>query len=120
MIGEFSREHSADTRAKQGGIDIPYPPCLNCTVMELFPIGKDAYIAIAVRWGMVIGLAGVLVAFMVSMPGRSYTGPLKPLSNEETAIRDNLKNHVSMIAGTIGQRNAFSFNGLYACADYIR
>lgn len=69
---------------------------------------------------MVILAFAVLVTLMVSMPGRSYSGPLPPLSERETVTRNNLRDHVSMLAGTIGQRHVFAPVRLYAAADYIR
>src|SRR5512136_2137820 len=61
-----------------------------------------------------------MVPVMTSMPGHSHKGPLPPLDPGEIVIRDNLKAHVSMLAGTIGQRNVFYFQKLNAAADYIK
>lgn len=84
--------------------------------------GKAAYrtwLWRLVIYGSVL-LTGVLaLLFMTSMPGRSYQGPLDPLSEEETAIRGLLKTHVEMLAETIGERNVFSYSALMKSADYI-
>jgi len=88
--------------------------------MKLLPSNKDEYLRILLRWSIITGLLGFFIWFMVSMPGKTYNGPLKQLSNEEIILRDNLRNHVYMLAGTIGQRNVFSFKQLYASANYIK
>lgn len=88
--------------------------------MKLLPSGKDEYLRILQRWGIVVGLLGLLVWFMVSMPGQTCSEPLKPLSNDEIILRDNLRNHVYMLADTIGERNVSSFGKLIASADYIK
>lgn len=54
------------------------------------------------------------------MPGRSHSGSLPPLSQDQAVIRDNLKKHVSMLAGTIGKRNVYSCEKLNAAAEYIK
>lgn len=56
---------------------------------------------------------------MISMPGRSYTGILPPLSPEETEVRDRVRRHVGTLAGKIGERNLWRHARLQAAADYI-
>jgi Zn-dependent M28 family amino/carboxypeptidase len=53
------------------------------------------------------------------MPGKSHTGPLPPLSAEETQTRDRLSAHVWMLAGSIGERNLWHSQALWAAANYI-
>jgi Zn-dependent M28 family amino/carboxypeptidase len=53
------------------------------------------------------------------MPGRSYEGPLEPLSEHESALRDQLKAHVLVLAGAIGERNVRRYQALNAAADYV-
>ncbi len=65
-------------------------------------------------------LAGFLATlYMTRMPGRSYEGPLESLSEHESALRDQLKAHVVMLAGAIGERNLRRYQALNAAADYI-
>jgi len=59
------------------------------------------------------------VAYATWMPGRSYTGPLDPLSNEELAIRDGLKAHVFTLAATIRERNLQRYSALTRAAQYV-
>lgn len=74
-------------------------------------------------YAAVVGLllfAGILATlYMTRMPGRSYQGPFEPLSKDEVAIRDKLKSHIVLLAGTIGERNLWRYEALNASADYI-
>jgi hypothetical protein len=56
---------------------------------------------------------------IVCMPGRSFHGELRPLTGEETPLRDELRRHVEMLAGQIGERTVFKGRALDAAADYI-
>jgi hypothetical protein len=56
----------------------------------------------------------------VQMPGHSYAGPLDPLDLYESKLREYLKAHVEMLAGTIGERNMEHYDALNKAADYIR
>ena len=57
---------------------------------------------------------------MISMPGKSWSATVPPLSAEEQLIHDNLKRHVEMLAQQIGERNVWNAEALYAAALYIR
>jgi hypothetical protein len=56
---------------------------------------------------------------MIRMPGRSQRGPLPPLTDAQVALRDELRDHVSKLAGEIGERNVFLPKKLAAAADYL-
>jgi Zn-dependent M28 family amino/carboxypeptidase len=58
-----------------------------------------------------------LLWYMVAVPGKSYTEPLKPLTAEETALRDRLWRHVVAVASR--EHNMFHFAALEAAAKYI-
>ena len=58
--------------------------------------------------------------FVTGMPGRSWTGSLPPLTDKEQLIHDNLKRHVTQLAGQIGERNVWRPEGLDAADEYIR
>jgi hypothetical protein len=60
------------------------------------------------------------VWFVTGMPGRSWTGPLPPLTDREHLIRDNLRRHVAALAGRIGERNVWRPEAMAAAAGYIR
>jgi Zn-dependent M28 family amino/carboxypeptidase len=56
---------------------------------------------------------------MLGLPGRSYRGPLRPLSSEEIILRDRLIRHVHVLAGTIGERNLNRHGSLERAGGYI-
>jgi acetylornithine deacetylase/succinyl-diaminopimelate desuccinylase-like protein len=56
---------------------------------------------------------------MIRMPGRSFSGPLPPLTDLQTVLRAELRGHVEKLAGEIGERNVFLAKKLAAAADYI-
>lgn len=64
-------------------------------------------------------LTGVFWFVMIRMPGKSYRGPLPPLTPEQIALQEELRRHVRRLAGEIGERNVFAPGGLGAAADYI-
>ncbi len=53
------------------------------------------------------------------MPGRSYSGPLRPLTDIDIESRESLKKHVSMLAERIGERNIKHYDALKASLEYI-
>jgi hypothetical protein len=86
--------------------------------MKLFPKSGD-WIFLLLRWTIVL-LAGILsVMFFTNMPGRSYSGPLQPLSASELEVCRNLKQHTSVLAEKIGERNIWKYSKLKAAAQYI-
>jgi Zn-dependent M28 family amino/carboxypeptidase len=56
---------------------------------------------------------------MIRMPGKSFRGPLPPLTAEQTALRDELRRHVEKLAGDIGERNVYVQKKLAAAAAHI-
>jgi hypothetical protein len=54
------------------------------------------------------------------MPSRSYSGPLQPLDNFQSRVRDHLREHVTTLAQQIGERNLEHSDHLEAAAAYIR
>jgi len=56
---------------------------------------------------------------MIHMPGRSYTGPLPPLSAEEQGISVALRAHVEALATEIGERNCDKYENLLKAEEYI-
>src|SRR2546426_3891142 len=71
------------------------------------PTGTDAiwqWVWRSTPIGLVF-LAGFLaIRYTTRMPGRSYQGVLEPLPEHELALRDQLKAHIVMLAGTIWGR----------------
>lgn len=87
--------------------------------IRLFPGNRRGWLAFLLRWliiALVIGTGGF---YMFRMPGRSYDLPLKPLTGEETGLRDRLRSHVLTLAGEIGERNVWQYGALQAAAGYL-
>ncbi len=68
-------------------------------------------------WGTLLILAAGLLWYMVAVPGEPYSGPLPPLSDEQTALRDNLRRHVFAVGSR--ERNLWQPAALEAAARYI-
>ncbi len=63
-----------------------------------------------------------LWAYMIPMPGTSFSGPLRPLTAEEQESRSRLETHVRALAEEIGERNdgaEETFGALERAASYI-
>ena len=68
-------------------------------------------------WGAFLVLIAWLLWYMVAVPGKSQSGPLPPLSDEQTALRDNLHRHVVAVASR--EHNLWHIEALEAAARYI-
>lgn len=53
-------------------------------------------------------------------PGRSFGGTLEPLDAFQSRVRDHLKDHVTTLAGQMGERNLQHYDKLEQAAAYIR
>jgi len=56
---------------------------------------------------------------MIGLPGRSYRGPLPPLTPDELQLRDALTDHVRVLAGSIGERNLHRPSAFERAAKYV-
>ena len=56
---------------------------------------------------------------MVKIPGRTYSGPLSPLTNAQELIRNELVRSVGKLAIDIGERNIWLCHNLTAASDFI-
>ena len=56
---------------------------------------------------------------MFALPGSSHRGPLLPLTEEERHLRGRLRQHVSALAGEIGERHVGRASALEQAALYI-
>lgn len=74
-------------------------------------IGYPAFLLIAVA---------ALWIVSIQMPGRSFDGPLPPLSAEQLEIQRRMRAHVDMLAGRIGERNYMKLRALDSAATYIK
>ena len=68
---------------------------------------------------LLLGAVAVAWWIMIRMPGRSFRGPLPPLSPPQLALRDELAADVQKLAGDIGERNVENYPKLVEAADWI-
>ena len=66
-----------------------------------------------------VAVGGVLFAYMIPMPGSSFTGTIPPLTAAEQEASDRLRGHVDALAGAIGERHEGAIERLRAAADYV-
>lgn len=72
------------------------------------------------EWTLLLAALGAMgFLFTTEMPGRSHRGPPPPLTPEEVALSVQLKRHVEMLAGRIGERNTLHDAALRAAEGYI-
>ncbi|MEE9295917.1 MAG: M28 family peptidase [Phycisphaerae bacterium] len=57
--------------------------------------------------------------YMISMPGRAFSGLLPALTVEQDAVSKRLERHVRMLAEEIGERNLLRYDSLEASARYL-
>ena len=69
--------------------------------------------------GIVVVLGFGCWALMIRMPGKSYQGPLPPLTRAEERLREELRRHVEKLAGEIGERNLIQYTALGEAAEYL-
>jgi len=56
---------------------------------------------------------------MIMLPGSSHKGPLPPMTATEAETEVRLREQVTTLAGTIGERNTRRYQALQRAADYI-
>jgi hypothetical protein len=87
--------------------------------MTILPTSRRVW-----RW-VGVQLIGFCVLFIgasyyvTSMPGHSYSGPLKELSDADLQMGERLKAHVEALSDRIGERNMKHFDALTAAREYV-
>lgn len=79
---------------------------------------RGAAVVAAILVALPLALLTWAYLAMIRMPGESYRGPLPPLTEEQEALRDDLRRMVVTLAETIGGRT-IDTSGLAASADFI-
>src|SRR3972149_5739017 len=87
--------------------------------LRLVPRGRRQWWSVLLRWTAVSAAGIGVLLLMIRMPHRSYSGPFRPLSDEEAVLRDRLRAHVSVLAGDIGERNVWRSRALEASARHV-
>ncbi len=73
--------------------------------IKILPSGRREWLWVALQI-VIFGTLFLAASFYVtSMPGQSYSGPLRPLTDFDVEIRERLRKHVSTLAERIGERN---------------
>lgn len=62
---------------------------------------------------------GLLWVVSIRMPGKSFDGPLPPLTATQQELQSRLRAHVMMLAGRIGERNSLRRRALDSAAAYV-
>ena len=86
--------------------------------MKLFP-SRSGWLRVGFVLIILAGVVWGFVLYMTSMPGKSFSGPLPPLSIQESQIKANLNRHITYLAGEIGERNVIAYEPLQKTAQYI-
>jgi len=81
---------------------------------------RKRWIAVLVRWTVIVGALTMGLLYITGMPWRSYSGPFHPLSEDEMRLRDSLQKHVTALAEDIGERNIWHNTELQAAAGYVK
>lgn len=82
--------------------------------MRLGVLGAVLLICALVGWYSLMGRDA-----MIRMPGKSYSGPLPPLTAYEKTLGEAIRRDVEKLAGDIGERNTFRPKRLEEAADYL-
>lgn len=82
-------------------------------------VTRGALLRLAVLLGLLGGAALGAWVVMFRMPGTSYRGPLPPLTAAEAALRDELRRHVDVLAGEIGERHFLVPKNLARAVSYL-
>src|SRR5215467_821986 len=95
------------------------PTSTSVPALTLLPQKGGGWKGLALRLGTFLFVVSLFVAYMMVMPEKSYSGPSAPLTAEENLAARNLKQSVTYLAGTIGERNLDRYKNLQAAAAYI-
>jgi len=87
--------------------------------MELIPLGSRGWRWFFLRWCVILGLLATGLIYTIDMPGKSYSGPFRSLSKDESELRNQLENHITHLALHIGERNIWRYAELEAASTYI-
>jgi len=87
--------------------------------IKVKPTDARSWKFLVLRWALILALLLAGLMFITNMPNHSYAGPFQPLTADETTICDQLRSHISTLAGTIGERNIWRYRELKAAEHYI-
>jgi hypothetical protein len=86
--------------------------------MKILPDRKQVPLLL-LKYGLLFGLFAMGGCFMMSMPGKNHHGPLPAATPEELLAAQRLRNDVTTLAGTIGERNTLRYLQLQQSKGFI-
>ena len=72
-----------------------------------------------VRLAVMLSIVGLGGCYMMSMPGRSFRGPLPPMTADEKGLAEAIRADLTRLAVDIGERNVFRGDRLQDAARFI-
>jgi len=95
------------------------PHSASTPVLTLLRQKGGGWTGLALPVGGFLVLATSFVAYMIAMPGKSYSGPVALSSAEELTVAQHLRQDLTYLAGTIGERNLDHYENLQSAAQYV-
>lgn len=87
--------------------------------LPLFPRTRGGIIRMFALLSVLPALFLVIWLFTVRMPGRSFAGPLPPLTPTQRVLQRELQGHVTALAGAIGERSTRRHPATRQAAAYV-
>ncbi len=87
--------------------------------MALFPATRRQRAMALLRIGILLAALAGALGHATRMPGRSHAGSLPPLTEEESAMRDRMREDLRRLAGEIGERHIGRLPALRAAEALI-
>ncbi|WP_040957617.1 MULTISPECIES: M28 family peptidase [Planktothrix] len=82
-------------------------------------ITKAALIRLGILLGGLIFLLIAIGSLMISMPGKSYSGQLPPLTPSQEQVSQQLNRYIKIIADDIGEHNYIFYNQLIQVENFL-
>jgi hypothetical protein len=87
--------------------------------LTLLPEKVGGWKGFALRLGTFIAATSAFIAYMISMPGKSYSGTFAAPTSEELQVLANLRADTTYLAGNLGERNLDRYKNLNSAAQYV-
>jgi len=88
-------------------------------VLTLLPERGAGLRVMLIGLGTLAAAVLLMVAYMLAMPSRRYSGTTRPPQPLQLPIALNLQKEVTYLAGTIGERNLDKYAALQDAARYL-
>lgn len=88
--------------------------------MEALSPDKGRFMSPVIIVGILLVVGLFVCGYLMSrMPGSSFSGEVPELKAGELQLEGQLRSHVEVLAGSIGERNLWKYDNLLLAADYI-